>query len=139
MRFFNTYGPLQSEDFVVSKFIKQAMNGESITINGDGLQTRTFCYIDDNIEATSRCMYEDLYVNDVINVGNDNEVSVLELAKLILDVTGYDVDVVHQSALKEGDMARRKPDITKMRAIMQKDLVSLKEGIEKVYENFLNN
>ena len=55
-RFFNTYGPLQSEDFVVSKFIKQAMNGESITINGDGLQTRTFCYIDDNIEATSRCM-----------------------------------------------------------------------------------
>ena len=84
-------------------------------------------------------MYEDLYVNDVINVGNDNEVSVLELAKLILDVTGYDVDVVHQSALKEGDMARRKPDITKMRAIMQKDLVSLKEGIEKVYENFLNN
>lgn len=137
-RFFNTYGPLQSNDFVVSKFIRQAMNNEDITINGTGTQTRTFCFIDDNIEATSKCMYEDLMLNDVMNVGDDNEVTILELASLVIDVVGNKVNIVHKPALKEGDMMRRKPDITKMKRVIGKDLINLEEGIRRVYLDFKN-
>jgi nucleoside-diphosphate-sugar epimerase len=135
-RFFNTYGPLQSNDFVVTKFIRQAMSNKDITINGTGNQTRTFCYIDDNIETTTKCLYENLMINDVMNVGDDNEITILELAQLVIDVVGNKVNIIHQSALKEGDMMRRKPDITKMKKIIGKDLVTLEEGIRRVYLDF---
>jgi len=137
-RFFNTYGPLQSDDFVVSKFIRQAMNHENITINGSGSQTRTFCYIDDNIEVTSKCLYENAMINDVMNVGDDNEITILNLAELVIDVVGNKINIVHKPALKEGDMMRRKPDITKMKSIIRHDLIPLREGIERVYLNFKN-
>lgn len=135
-RFFNTYGPLQSDDFVVSKFIRQAMNNEDIIINGAGNQTRTFCYIDDNIEVTTKCLYEGHVLNDIMNVGDDNEITILELAQLVIDIVGNKVNIVHQPALKEGDMMRRKPDITKMKSIIGHDLLPLKEGIKKVYLEF---
>ena len=137
-RFFNTYGPLQSDDFVITKFIKQAMNEEDITINGTGLQTRTFCYIDDNIEATTNCMNDDYYINDVLNIGSDHEMTILELAQLVIKVLDSKVNIVHQPALKEGDMMRRQPDITKMKTIMDRDLISLEDGIKRVYLNFKN-
>ncbi|MBP7464597.1 MAG: NAD-dependent epimerase/dehydratase family protein, partial [Bacteroidales bacterium] len=66
-RFFNTYGPKQSKDFVISKFIYYALNNQDITIFGDGMQTRTFCFIDDNIEACVKIASQDLHINDVIN------------------------------------------------------------------------
>ena len=69
-RFFNTYGPRQSEDFVITKFLKQALTGMPITIYGQGTQSRTFCYIDDNIDTTIQCLQRDLCVNDVMNLGN---------------------------------------------------------------------
>jgi nucleoside-diphosphate-sugar epimerase len=108
-RFFNTYGPKQSRDFVMSKFISAALSNEDITIYGDGSQTRTFCYIDDNIDATVNAFRNNLCVNDVANIGSDLETSILELAREIIQITGSSSKVVHLPPLVEGDMTRRKP------------------------------
>ena len=131
-RFFNTYGPKQSTDFVMSKFIHSALNDQDITVYGDGSQTRTFCYIDDNIEATVNAFLQDQFVNDVINVGNDLETSIKELAEEIIRITNSKSKIIHLPALEEGDMTRRMPDISKMRSLLQHDLIPLEEGIRKV-------
>jgi UDP-glucuronate decarboxylase len=129
-RFFNTYGPKQSLDFVMSRFIKNALKGEPITLYGDGLQTRTFCYINDNIEATTNCLYKDLMINDTVNVGSDSEITILDLAKKIIEITNSKSDLIFLPPLKEGDMSRRKPDISKMRSILGRELTALDTGIE---------
>ncbi|MFZ1659537.1 MAG: NAD-dependent epimerase/dehydratase family protein [Flavobacteriales bacterium] len=131
-RFFNTYGPAQSKDFVVSKFIRAALKGEDITIYGDGSQTRTFCYIEDNIEATVAAFTGKAAVNDVVNIGNDMETSILELAKLVVDMTGSASRIIHLPPLKEGDMTRRMPDNTRMRQLLGRELMPLRKGLEKV-------
>ena len=128
-RFFNTYGPNQSTDFVVPRFISAALKNEDITIYGDGSQTRTFCYIDDNIGATQKIFEKGLHINDIVNIGNDLEVSVLDLAKTVIRITGSTSRIVHLPALKEGDMTRRKPDITKMTSVLERPLVQLEQGI----------
>jgi UDP-glucose 4-epimerase len=135
-RFFNTYGPKQSKDFVVSKFIFAALKNKKITIYGEGSQTRTFCYIDDNIEATTNAFYNNLFVNDVVNVGGADEVPILELAKLIIKLTGSESKIVHLPALEDGDMTRRMPDTTKMKQLLNnKKLVALEDGLKKVIAN----
>lgn len=131
-RFFNTYGPKQSTDFVMSKFIKAARKNEDITIYGDGSQTRTFCYIDDNLEACIACLEHDLFVNDVINIGNDIIISINELAENIIKLTGSSSKIVNLPALEDGDMTRRQPDINKMRSILKRDLLPYQEGIKKI-------
>ncbi len=128
-RFFNTYGPLQSTDFVISKFIDLALKNEDITIYGDGSQTRTFCYIDDNLDVIQKMLYEDLAVNEVLNIGNDDEMSVLELAQRIITITNSNSKIIHLDPLEEGDMTRRQPDITRMKRILERPLVTLEEGI----------
>src|SRR5258705_7683436 len=75
-RLFNTYGPKQSHDFVISKFIEAALDNRDITIYGDGSQTRTFCYIKDNTEACINTMENPLFINDVVNIGNDDAYTV---------------------------------------------------------------
>ncbi len=137
-RFFNTYGPKQSADFVMSKFIRKALNNEDITIYGDGSQTRTFCYIDDNISATIKCLETDLIVNDVINLGSNVETSVLELAKMIISKTNSTSNIIHLPALEEGDMTRRQPDNSKMLAIIGSPLMSLEIGMQKVIDSIRN-
>ena len=134
-RFFNTYGNRQSDDFVIAKFLNLALNNEDITLYGDGLQTRTFCYIDDNLEITLRILKGNLAVNQIINIGSDLEISILALAKLIIQETNSRSKIIHLSALKEGDMTRRMPDIYKMKEILGKELVTLKEGINKLVLN----
>ncbi len=134
-RFFNTYGPKQSVDFVMSKFICHALRNEPIPIYGDGLQTRTFCFIDDNIEATSRAFYEDQYVNDVVNIGSDYEITIVDLAKMVIRLTGSSSEIEFRPPLPEGDMKRRYPDITKMRKLLDRDLVGMEEGIVKILED----
>lgn len=134
-RFFNTYGPKQSKDFVISRFISKALKGEDITIYGDGMQTRTFCYVEDNIEACVNAFYNNKFVNDVVNVGGDVEVPIIELAKLILKLTGSRSKIVHQPPLEEGDMSRRRPDTTKMRQLLNRAPVQLEEGLKKVIAN----
>jgi UDP-glucuronate decarboxylase len=131
-RYFNTYGPNQSDDFVIPKLLHAAMMGQPLTIYGDGKQTRTFCYIDDNVETMMRCLIEDHCINDVMNIGSDVELTVLDLAHLIKRVTGSKSEIVHLPPLKEGDMTRRKPDITKMMEIIRRPLVPVEEGISRL-------
>ena len=133
-RFFNTYGPRQSDDFVIARFLKQALTNQDLTIYGAGMQTRTFCYIDDNIETTITCLNDGLCMNDVMNVGNDEEFSIKELAEKIISITGSVSKIIFLPALKEGDMTRRRPDISKMKAIINGQLVTLEEGIKKTIE-----
>lgn len=133
-RFFNTYGPKQSLDFVVKKFINAAINGENITVFGDGSQTRTLCYIDDNIDATTNCLYNNLFINDTINIGSASELSMLELAKKIIELTESNSVIEHLPALEEGDMTRRCPDITNMKVALGRELSSLDEGLMKVVD-----
>lgn len=129
-RFFNTYGPRQSDDFVLARFLKQAIAGKDITVYGDGSQSRTFCYIDDNIDTTIRCLQENLAVNDVMNIGSNEEIKIIDLARLIIEATNSRSRIIHLPALSEGDMTRRKPDNTKMLSILKRPLVSLWMGIE---------
>ncbi|RYG45080.1 MAG: NAD-dependent epimerase/dehydratase family protein, partial [Chitinophagaceae bacterium] len=135
-RFFNTYGPKQSTDFVLSKFIRAAMANQDITVYGDGMQTRTFCYIDDNIEATYRCLNDDLHVNDVVNLGSENELPIKELAELVIRLTGSSSKLIHLPPLAEGDMRRRCPDNSRMKEILGRDLTPLETGIKKVIAAF---
>jgi UDP-glucose 4-epimerase len=134
-RFFNTYGPKQSKDFVVKKFIKLAIQNENITIYGDGLQTRTFCFIDDNIEACASCLFDNQFINDTLNIGSDIEITIKDLAELIIKVTKSASKIIFLPALEEGDMTRRKPDISKMKTLLKKDFTSLENGILKVLES----
>ena len=134
-RFFNTYGPKQSSDFVISRFIDAALNDRDITINGDGSQTRTFCYIDDNVEATTNAFYGNRCVNDVVNIGSDAEISILDLAHLVVEVAGSSSRIIHLPKLEEGDMTRRKPDISKMKMLLRNPLIALREGLKRIVEN----
>jgi UDP-glucuronate decarboxylase len=143
-RFFNTFGPKQSKDFVMSRFIALALENEDINIYGDGSQTRTFCYIDDNIEATYNSFKASVAggngSNDVINIGNDKEISILELAQKIIEITGSRSRIVHVPPLPEGDMPRRLPDVSKMKKLLQREPMDLESGIRQILANpmFLN-
>lgn len=135
-RFFNTYGPNQSEDFVVPRFVRQALKNENITIYGDGSQTRTFCYVDDNVDACLTAHYTGAIENDTINIGSDAECTIRELAEKVIEITGSRSRLVFLPPLKEGDMTRRKPDIGKMRKLLDRDLVPLEEGIGRLVTHF---
>jgi nucleoside-diphosphate-sugar epimerase len=136
-RFFNTYGPRQSVDFVMSKFLRAALKGETIPIYGRGNQTRTFCYVDDNVESIVNAMEKNLFINDVVNIGNMEEVTILHLAQLIVSIVGSSSQIEFLPPLKEGDMSRRQPDITKMKQLLDRDFTKLEEGIKKVYSSDL--
>jgi UDP-glucose 4-epimerase len=133
-RFFNTYGPLQSEDFVISKFVSHALRGQDLTIYGDGKQTRTFCYVDDSIEFQVMCLEKALYLNETVNIGSDHEIDMNELAELVSKLVNPEVSVTRLPALPEGDMRRRKPDNSRMREALGRDLVSLSDGIVRTAE-----
>lgn len=137
-RFFNTYGPNQSEDFVVPRFLKAALHNEPITLYGDGLQTRSFCYVEDNIETCIKAMESDECVNDVLNVGSDKEMTILDLANKIIEITNSKSPIIHLPALEEGDMTRRCPDTSKMKKILKRELISLEDGINKLVDFYEN-
>lgn len=134
-RFFNTYGVKQSADFVISKFIRAALKGDDLTIFGDGKQTRTFCFVDDNIEASILAFRKNDSINDVMNIGSNTEVCILDLAKTIIDLTGSSSNILHLPPLEEGDMTRRMPDNSKMMALLGRDLIPLRQGLERVIDN----
>lgn len=136
-RFFNTYGPKQSKDFVISKFIVAAVNNQDITIYGDGSQTRTFCYVDDNVDSCLKAFYEGQYINDVINIGGNREIPILELAEIIIRLTESKSKIVHVDPLKDGDMKRRQPDNSDMKLLLKRDLIVVEDGIKKVLEEGL--
>lgn len=136
-RFFNTFGPKQSKDFVISKFMLAAMQNKDITIYGDGQQTRTFCYIDDNVDACLESFYKNKIVNDVINIGGNREITILELAEIIIKLTRSKSKIVHIDPLKEGDMRRRRPDNSDMKKLLGRDLILIEEGIKKILKQGL--
>lgn len=131
-RFFNTYGPKQSPDFVISKFIDAAFQNRDITIYGDGSQTRTFCYIKDNIDTCINAMENPVFINDVVNIGNDKAYTVLELANKIIELTGSGSKIVHLPPLPEGDMTRRQPDISSMKKLLNRDFIPLETGLQEI-------
>jgi nucleoside-diphosphate-sugar epimerase len=112
------------------------MTDQDITLYGDGSQTRTFCYVDDNVEACINAHLTGQIENDTINIGSDAEFTIKELAEKVIDITGSKSRIVHLPPLPEGDMTRRKPDISKMRTLLNHDLVPLETGISRLVEHF---
>ena len=136
VRIFNTYGPRMrlNDGRVVPNFIGQALNGEDITVYGDGSQTRSFCYVSDEIEGLYRLMMSDY--SDPVNIGNPEEHTILEFAKFIIKLTGTDSKIIFKE-LPEDDPKQRRPDITKARKILEwEPKVSLEEGLENTIQYF---
>ncbi len=119
IRFFNTYGPrMRGGDFygrVIDRFIKQALNNEPITVYGDGEQTRSFTYVSDTVSAIDLLLKKGKY-GEVYNIGNDQETKIIDIAKLIKNITGTNSDIVFKE-LPENDPLRRSADITKMKKL----------------------
>lgn len=138
VRIFNTYGPRMrlNDGRALPAFIGQALRGEDITIFGDGSQTRSFCYVSDLVEGIYRLLHSD-YVYPV-NIGNPDEISILDFAKEIVELTGTDQKLVFKDLPKD-DPKQRKPDITKAKEILDwKPEVTRKEGLKLTYEYFKN-
>ena len=138
MRIFNTFGPRMhlNDGRVVSNFIVQALRGEPITIYGDGTHTRSFCYVDDLIDAMVRLMKTPHEVTGPINVGNPSEITILDLANIILELTGSNSGIVFQK-LPLGDPQQRQPDITLARAVLDwEPIVDLTQGLIQTIEHF---
>jgi len=135
-RIFNTYGPrMRPQDGrVVSNFIMQALRGEPLTVYGDGSQTRSFCYADDLVEAIARLLFSD--ETQPVNIGNPLEMSVLELAKLVQEISGSEVGIA-MKPLPTDDPKVRRPDISRAREILGwEPRVDLREGLEKTINYF---
>ena len=96
------------------------------------MQTRTFCYIEDHLDATTNALYNNLVVNDVANIGTDKEITILDLAKEIIRMTNSRSNLIHLPALKEGDMTRRQPDITRMMELLNRGFTPLEDGIKSI-------
>ena len=131
VRLFNTYGPKMkiNDGRVVTNFIVQALNGEDITIYGKGNQTRSFCYVSDTVAGIIKAM--DSESNEVFNIGNPNEITILQLAETIVQLTESKSGVNYQE-LPDDDPTQRKPDISKAKNILDwKPDIGLEEGLNK--------
>jgi len=139
IRIFNTYGPKMNpnDGRVVSNFIVQALKGEDITIFGDGLQTRSFQYVDDLVEGMMRMMNTSDDFIGPVNIGNPNEFTMLELANAVIDLTGSKSKLIFQS-LPQDDPKQRKPDISLAKAKLNgwEPKVQLNEGLKKTIAYF---
>lgn len=140
IRIFNTYGPrmLPDDGRVVSNFVVQALAGKDITVYGYGSQTRSFCYVDDLVDGIIKMMNTQDF-NGPVNLGNDGEFTVKELAELVLKETGSSSKIIYKT-LPQDDPARRKPDLTLARQKLgYEPKVPLLEGIRKTVDYFKNH
>jgi dTDP-glucose 4,6-dehydratase len=136
VRIFNTYGPrLQLNDGrVVSNFMKQALRGDPLTVYGDGQQTRSFCYVSDEIDGFLRLSKSDEHLP--VNIGNPNEFTILECALMVLKVTGSKSQIRYEP-LPQDDPKQRRPDITKARRLLQwEPKIDLETGLRKSLDYF---
>lgn len=137
-RIFNTYGPRMhpNDGRVISNFIVQALRGDDITIYGDGLQTRSFCFVDDMIDGIVRFMATPGEITGPMNLGNPDEYTILEMAELLLKKTGGKSRIV-MKALPMDDPKQRRPDITlAMRALGWEPRIDLDEGLDRTIAHF---
>jgi len=136
LRYFTVYGPRQRPDMAIHKFIKAILNGDQITIYGDGTQTRSFCYVDDLIEGIFRLMMSDYH--DPVNIGNPYEISILEFAELMNEISGNQGGIVTETAHRLGDdPERRRPDITRANEILGwEPKISFRDGLVKTIPYF---
>ena len=137
VRIFNTYGPrmLADDGRVVSNFIVQALQGQDITVYGEGQQTRSFCYVDDLIEGFVGLMNQEQVVGPM-NIGNPGEFTILELAQKVIELTGSKSQIVYRP-MPEDDPKQRKPDITQAKAVLGwEPKVQLEAGLKKTIEYF---
>jgi nucleoside-diphosphate-sugar epimerase len=137
-RIFNTYGPRlrPADGRVVSNFLVQAMNNTAITVYGDGLQTRSFCYVSD--EVSGLIALADSSETGPINIGNPGEFTMLELAEIVIEITNSNSEIVFEP-LPVDDPTRRKPDISQAQSLLGwAPEVELREGLRLTYESYLS-
>jgi UDP-glucuronate decarboxylase len=137
-RIFNTYGPRMhpNDGRVVSNFIVQALLGRDITVYGEGLQTRSFCYVDDLVDGLTRLMDTPPDITGPVNVGNPAEATIIELAQMLISLVGSQSKIIHR-ALPENDPKQRQPDISLAQELLGwKPRVALKEGLMRTIKYF---
>jgi dTDP-glucose 4,6-dehydratase len=137
VRIFNTYGPRMrlADGRVVPNFIAQALRGEALTVYGNGAQTRSFQYVSDLIEGLYRLLQSDY--NQPVNIGNPTEMTILQFAEAVNEITGNKAGIIYKDERIKGDPQTRQPDITRARTILGwEPKVDLKEGLQKTVEYF---
>ncbi|MFP3855340.1 MAG: GDP-mannose 4,6-dehydratase, partial [Anaerolineales bacterium] len=138
VRIFNTYGPrLRLDDGrVVPNFICQALEGEDLTVYGDGSQTRSFCYVDDLVEGLFRLLMSDY--NQPVNLGNPTEMTIAELAEVVLELTDSQSELTYLPERRDSsDPDRRKPDISRAKEVLGwEPEVDLRTGLRETIEDF---
>ncbi|MEM0517548.1 MULTISPECIES: UDP-glucuronic acid decarboxylase family protein [Aequorivita] len=137
-RIFNTYGPRMrlNDGRVIPAFIGQSLRGEDLTVFGDGLQTRSFCYVDDEVEGLYRLLMSDYPLP--VNIGNPEEITILDFAKEIIKLTGTQQKIVFKP-LPQDDPMQREPDISKAKKILDwQPKISREEGMRKTFAYFKN-
>ncbi|HEY9185077.1 MAG TPA: UDP-glucuronic acid decarboxylase family protein [Salegentibacter sp.] len=135
-RIFNTYGPRMrlNDGRVIPAFIGQALRGEDLTVFGDGLQTRSFCFVDDQIEGIYRLLLSDY--TEPVNIGNPDEITILDFAEEIIKLTGTDQKIVYKE-LPQDDPLQRQPDISRAKDVLGwEPKVTRQEGMKVTYEYF---
>lgn len=135
-RIFNTYGPRMrlNDGRVIPAFIGQALRGEDLTVFGDGSQTRSFCFVDDQVEGIYRLLLSDY--SDPVNIGNPDEISILDFAKEIIRLTGTDQKIVFKE-LPQDDPMQRQPDISRAKEVLNwEPKVSRQDGMKITYDYF---
>ena len=138
VRIFNTYGPRMrlNDGRVIPAFIGQALRGEDLTVFGDGLQTRSFCYVDDQVEGIYRLLFSD-YV-EPINIGNPDELTIKDFAEEVIKLTGTKQKIVYKDLPKD-DPLQRQPDITRAKEILGWEPKVFREEGMKITYNYFNN
>ncbi len=139
VRIFNTYGPnmLKEDGRMIISFINQSLSGESITVFGDGSQTRSLCFIDDLVDGLMKFMFNDNVKGEVINLGSPSEHTVLEYAQIVKKLTDSKSEIIFSEELPLDDPLKRKADISKAKQLLNwEPKVSLEEGLNKTIEYF---
>ncbi len=142
IRIFNTYGPRMQKDDgrVVSNFILAALKREPFKIDGDGSQTRSFCYVDDLVDGIMKVMFSENTRGEIYNLGNPGEFTIKELAELVNKLTGANSEMEFSGTFRENDPMKRRPDISKVKEVTGwEPKVSLEEGLQKTIEFYKNN
>ena len=132
IRIFNTYGPRMRlrDGRVVPNFIQQALRGESLTVYGDGSQTRSFCYVDDLVEGIYRLLLSEEV--EPVNIGNPGEFTVRQFAEVVNQLTGNEAGILYKDLRTQDDPQVRQPDITKARAVLGwEPTIDVEEGLQR--------